>query len=303
MRFTKMHGLGNDFVIFNRAGDVALVEAARLARRLCDRRRGIGADGLIFVLPSRKADVRMRIFNADGSEAEMCGNGIRCLARFVAEEGLSRKKELTVETLAGIKCVTLRGSQITVDMGKPAIAPNCIPVRSRKNCIVEEKFFLSSGTKRYRPSLNLNSMDRRALADLATGLQQLPKGLWARITCVSMGNPHCVLFVSDVKGFPVAVFGPLIEHHPAFPARTNVEFVEVLSRTRVVQRTWERGVGETDACGTGACAAAYAAFLTGRTGRRVTVVLPGGRLQISVEDDGRILMTGGAETVFKGEIR
>ncbi|MDQ7779467.1 MAG: diaminopimelate epimerase, partial [Planctomycetota bacterium] len=285
MHFVKMHGLGNDFVLVRRKGRLDTQAASRLAVRLCDRRRGIGADGLIFVLPSARADFRMRIFNADGSEPEMCGNGIRCIARFARDERLTAKQSISIETLAGIKRVSIAGRLVTVDMGAPVVEAAAIPVRWPKDRVVEEPL----------------AVPRALLARADGGRSSRQAAL--RITCVSMGNPHCVVFVRDVRAFPVGTVGPFLERHRIFPRRTNVEFVEVLSRGAIAQRTWERGVGETDACGTGACAAAYAAFITRRTGRNVAVHLRGGALRISLADSGRLMMTGPAERVFAGEFQ
>lgn len=246
---------------------------AELARRICHRRFGVGADGLIFLLPSRVADLQMRMFNPDGSEAEMCGNGIRCLARFAYEEGLARGPAIRVETLAGIMVphLILEGSRVSgvrVDMGEPRLARREIPMLGEGDEAVE---------------IPLEVGGKRIIA-----------------TCVSMGNPHCVIFVDGVEEAPVTTLGPLLENHPLFPQRTNVEFIQVLSPAELKMRVWERGAGETMACGTGACAAAVAAALTQRAGRQVTVHLTGGDLFIEWSANNHVFMTGPAVRVFDG---
>ena len=273
MRFVKMHGLGNDYVYVDgfrhRAADWP-----RLATAVSDRHAGVGSDGLIVLLPSRTADFRMRMFNADGSEGEMCGNGIRCLAKLARDLGRTRKREIVFETKAGpirtrIARPGAREAWVTVDMG----APRPLAGPAARDAGPDGRFAVSS---------------LRAA------------GKTFRIHEVSMGNPHCVLFVPDTAKAPVTTAGPVLERHPRFPARTNVEFVQVLSRTAIRQRTWERGSGETMACGTGACASAVAAHRTGRTGPAVTVHLLGGDLRIALAKDGRVFMTGPAVTVFEG---
>ncbi|MBI5368172.1 MAG: diaminopimelate epimerase [Planctomycetes bacterium] len=274
MRFSKMHGIGNDFVIVNGFRERP-AQPARLARAVCDRHRGVGADGLILVLPSRTADLRMRMWNPDGSEAEMCGNGIRCLGKYAVERRLVRGRELRVETGAGPIGLSLRGRggtvrTVRVDMGRPRLERGAIPMRGAAGRVVGAALAAAGRT-------------------------------WA-ITAVSMGNPHCVIFVADVAAAPVATAGPEIERHPAFPRRTNVEFVQVLGRGEVRQRTWERGAGETNACGTGACATGVACILNGKTGRRIVNHLTGGDLVIEwPEEAGSVWMTGPAEHVFDGE--
>jgi len=276
LRFAKLHGTANDFIYVDaRAGFPG--DPAALAPRLCDRRRGIGADGLILLqTPSNgEADCRMAIYNADGSRAEMCGNGIRGLAKFVHDRGLSRAEPLRVETDAGVMTIrTLasggRVARVTVDMGRPEWDGRRIPVAADGE-IVE------------RP-LEVNG--RR----------------WA-VTCVSMGNPHCVVFVEgDVADLPLGDLGPRFARHPFFPRGVNTEFVRALGPERLAMRVWERGAGETMACGTGACAAAVAAARTGRSGRRVVVALPGGELEIDWQPDDRVLMTGDAVEVFEGQV-
>jgi diaminopimelate epimerase len=275
LRFTKLHGTANDFVYVDaRAGFPG--DPAALAPRLCDRRRGIGADGLILVLPAQNgaADCRMAIWNADGSRAEMCGNGIRGLAKFVLDHGLVRADPLRVETDAGV--LTLRPTydedgrvrRVTVDMGAPVWDGRRIPVAADGEVIE-------------RP--------------LAVG------GRAWTVTCVSMGNPHCVVFVEDPAALPLAEIGPRFAGHPFFPRGVNAEFVRVAGPARLAMRVWERGAGETMACGTGACAAAVAAARTGRAGRHVTVALPGGDLDVEWRADDHVLMTGDAVEVFTGE--
>jgi diaminopimelate epimerase len=275
LHFVKLHGSANDFVYVDaRAGFPG--DPAALAARLCDRRRGVGADGLILVAPPTNggADCRMIIYNADGSRPEMCGNGIRGLAKFVWDRGLVRKNPLRVETDAGVKTIVNelaaeRVVRATVDMGTPEWEGRRIPVDADGE-VVERPLVV--GGREYR------------------------------VTCVSMGNPHCVVFVDDVDALPLATLGPLFGSHPFFPRGVNTEFIRVASRERLIMRVWERGAGETQACGTGACAAAVAAARTNRANRRVTVVLPGGELEIDWRTDDHVLMTGDAVEVFEGRI-
>jgi len=278
MRFTKMHGLGNDYIYIDAHREsLGEIDLPWLARVLSDRNFGIGADGIILILPSEPADFRMRMFNADGSESEMCGNGMRCFAKYVHDHGLTRKTEFVVETGAGLirPRVTLeRGhvSSVTVDMGPPVLARRAIPM--------------------------LGSPEEGRVIDepLRVGDQE------ARVTCVSMGNPHCVLFVDDVEAAPVRTLGPLIERHEVFPARTNVEFIRVVADDRLNMRVWERGSGETLACGTGASASVVAAALNGHAGHACTVRLLGGELQIEWRADDHVFLTGPAVEVFAGEV-
>lgn len=275
MQFTKMHGLGNDFVMVTHEDLPVAGDLGTLAREVCDRHFGIGADGLIISYPSDTADIRMRIINADGSEAEMCGNGIRCFARFVYEKGLVSTPRMEVETLAGlmIPVLTLENGEITgitVDMNEPHLEGPVIPVASEKERIIGEKIVVD--------------------------------GEILEVTCVSMGNPHCVLFVEDAGAAPVSVLGPILENHPFFPRRTNVEFVQVVDKHEVIMRVWERGAAETLACGTGACATLVACNLNGLTCRKATVHLAGGDLFIRWdEQDNHVYMTGPAENVFTGD--
>ena len=271
--FTKMQGCGNDYVVVD-ALRHPVRDPAALARAVTDRRRGVGADGLLLALPSQSADVRMRMFNPDGSEAEMCGNGLRCLARFAAERGLVPDPAvLRVETGAGVLDVQIRAETgrpllVSVDMGPPRLERGEIPMLGEPGRVVDEA--------------------------LAVGGENVD------LTAVSMGNPHAVLFVEDVAAAPLSQVGPRLENHTAFPRRTNVEFVQVLSRSEVRQRTWERGVGETQACGTGACAVVVAGVLSGRTDRAVTVHLVGGDLDVTWREDDHVLLSGPAVEVFDG---
>ena len=272
LEFTKMHGAGNDFVVLDGITQ-ELPALDRLARRLADRRFGIGADQILVVRPSRTADFRMDIWNADGSRAEMCANGIRAFYEYVRQRGLCDADEITVETLGGVVRPRRAGEgRVRVEMGRPVLEPAKIPTT------------LGGEAPLLEAPLDVD-------------------GEVVRVSCVSMGNPHAVLFVPDVDAAPVERLGPRIERHPAFPNRVNVEFVEVVARDRVRQRTWERGAGETLACGSGACAVAVACVLGGRTERRLRVALRGGELEIAWErDDAPVVMTGPAARVFTGRI-
>ena len=276
MEFTKMHGLGNDFIFIDHFQKHDLAETSNypeLARRLCHRQFGVGGDGLIVVLPSEQADAKMRIFNADGSEPEMCGNGIRCFARYVYDQGYVNNNPLQVETLAGVLNLhlTLEGEEVTgirVDMGEPILESEQIPVNVHGNPVLGAK--LEAGGQEFE------------------------------FTAVSMGNPHCVIFVEGYDNLDFEHLGPSIERHPLFPKKTNVEFVMVNNNSELTMKVWERGSGPTLACGTGACATAVAAVLNGKTERQVTVHLPGGDLLIEWGEDNRVYMTGPASYVFKG---
>jgi diaminopimelate epimerase len=276
MRFIKMHGIGNDYVYVDCFRET-VSEPERLAVQISNRHVGVGGDGLILIMPSDRADVRMRMFNADGSEAQMCGNGIRCLAKYVYESGISRKPEITVETLAGVLSLELittsHGAveKVKVNMGRPRLRRQDIPMRGEGHQVLGEK--LTVGDREFA------------------------------VTCVSMGNPHCVIYVDDVAQVAVSHYGPLLEHHPQFPQRTNVEWIERVNKREIRQRTWERGSGETLACGTGACAATVASVLNGATDRCVTVHLLGGDLEVEWADDEHVYMTGPAVEVFRGEWR
>ena len=275
MKFTKMHGAGNDYVYVDGFTE-QVDDPARLAQAVSDRHFGVGGDGLILILPSSVADVRMRIFNADGSEAEMCGNGLRCVAKYAYDHGLVERLAITIETGAGLLAVEMisnaagRVDRVRVNMGRPRLTRAEIPMSGPPEQRVIDQ--------------ELTVLDRTL-----------------RINCVSMGNPHCVIFVDDVANFPVATYGPAIEHHPLFPRRTNVEFVQVLNPGEVRQRTWERGAGETLACGTGAAAVTVAGLLTGRTGRRLLNHLAGGDLEMAWDGTGEVIMTGPAAEVFTGD--
>lgn len=272
IRFTKMQGAGNDYVYIDATvQDVAHPE--RLAVEMSDRHFGVGSDGLVLILPSDKADFRMRMFNADGSEAQMCGNASRCIGKYVYERGLTTKEKVRLETAAGIKTLDLHVSGgkvilVTVDMGMPVLEPSAIPV----------------------------SLPGERVVDMPITVA----GEEYRMTCVSMGNPHAVLFVPSLDAVDVHGLGPLAEHHALFPERCNIEFAEVVSPTEIRMRVWERGAGETLACGTGACATLVAAVLNGLTQRRAKLRLLGGDLDIAWHEDDRVCMTGGAETVFDG---
>ncbi len=275
MRFTKMHGTGNDFVIVD--GTRQDADWAALAVPLNDRHFGVGGDGLIVALPSQRADLRMRMFNPDGSEAEMCGNGIRCLAKYAVERGLVPARDrVRIETLAGdLICELQRdGGRVTsvrVGMGEPQLDPREIPVLAEQ-------------------------------APPVLGFPVQVDGREFAVSCVSMGNPHAVWFTDEpVDSFPLHEFGPLVEHHPAFPRRVNFEIVNVLRPGAVSARVWERGAGLTLACGTGACAVHVAARLNGLTGDVSDVALPGGTLRIEWNGTGEVYLTGPAATVFEGE--
>ena len=275
MKFVKMHGAGNDYVYIDGFQE-SVSDPAALAIAVSNRNFGIGSDGLILILPSTRADVKMRMFNSDGSEAEMCGNGVRCVAKYAYDHGLVAKEVVSVETGAGVLTLQLfpnasgRIEKVRVNMGLPRLTRGEIPLTGEPTAqVVNEPLTILDQT--------------------------------FAITCVSMGNPHCVIFVDDVENFPVGKYGPLIEHHPLFPRRTNVEFVEVCSRSEVRQRTWERGAGETLACGTGASAVVVAGVLTGRTERVIKNVLAGGELELEWSADGAVFMTGPAVEVFSGE--
>jgi len=264
--FTKMHGCGNDFIILN-CLERKIPGLEELSKRLCHRRFGIGADQLLTVSPSSNADFKMEIYNADGSQVEMCGNGIRCFAKYVVTRGLTQKKALNVETLAGIMWPRLVGERVEVDMGEPIFEGRKIPVKADGKVLD------------YPLKVN---------------------GTTYQVSCVSMGNPHCVLFLNEIENLDLTRLGPQIEHHPFFPNRVNTEFANVIGAREVKMRVWERGAGETWACGTGACAVAVVGALTGKTGREVTVHLLGGDLLINWRDDNHVYMTGEAKEVFEG---
>lgn len=272
--FSKWHGLGNDFVIVNGLNG-QFDQYAQMAVEVCDRHFGIGADGLVFLLPSDIADFQMRIFNSDGSEAEMCGNVTRCMARYVYEYGLSEKLKITLETKAGIikpELIFVDGmlSTIKVDMGEPRLKPSEIPMNASANDQIVNELLLIED-KDYH------------------------------ITCVSMGNPHCILFVDQIDQVDLSVIGPKIETHPAFPKKINVEFAQVINKHKIRMRVWERGAGITMACGTGACATLVAGVLNGKVERQAIIELDGGELSIEWGIDNHIYMSGPATEVFRGE--
>lgn len=275
MKFTKMQGLGNDYVYIDCTSYV-VADPAALAVRVSDRHFGVGSDGLICIKSSQCADFRMDMYNSDGSQAEMCGNGIRCVGKFVYDKGLIEKTRVTVETLAGVKTLDLhvkddRVHAVTVDMGAPELRSRKIPVAAEGDTFVAQPLEAAGKT-------------------------------WTA-TCVSMGNPHCIIYVDDPYVLDLETVGPIFERHPIFPARVNAEFVQVIDRETLRMRVWERGSGETMACGTGACATLVASVLNGLCEREATVRLRGGDLQICWDEaDGHIYMTGPAVTVFDGEL-
>ncbi len=275
--FTKMQGAGNDYVYISAfENEIPQSDKPELARRVSDRHFGIGSDGLIFINPSEKADFEMEMYNADGSRSEMCGNGIRCVARYVHDHGLTQKTAFTVESGGALHDLELhmrdgKVDAVTVDMGAPILETEKIPVLLQPSPAVSVP--LKVGGKTYE------------------------------VTCVSMGNPHCVVFTDDVEQLPLEKLGPLFEHHPAFPKRINTEFVQLLGSDTVRMRVWERGAGETMACGTGCCATAAACVLNGLTGPEVKVIVNGGEIFIRWDRDRDVIyMTGPAEEVFSGTI-
>ena len=274
MKFAKMQGAGNDYVYVN-CFEETIGDPVALARQVSNRNFGIGSDGLILIMPSEVADVRMRMFNSDGSESEMCGNGIRCVAKYAYDHRLVDKNEITAETGAGILTLQLFTNdtglvdRVRVNMGQPRLIRGQIPMTGNPDEQVVNQ--------------ELKVLDRTF-----------------HITCVSMGNPHCVIFVDNVDEFPIEKYGPVIENHELFPNRTNVEFVEIVSHNEVKQRTWERGAGETLACGTGASAVAVAGLLNERTERTILNHLLGGDLELEWTEEGSVYMTGPAVQVFEG---
>lgn len=274
IRFAKMHGIGNDYIYVDCLSHT-LDNPEHLARLWSDRHKGIGSDGLVLILPSAMCDFRMRMFNADGSEAEMCGNAARCIGKYVYDFGLTDKTHLTLETKAGVRTLTLfvengKVERVTVDMGEPILETARIPVDLPQQRIVDVQVFIADEVY--------------------------------DITCVSMGNPHTVVFNADIDNLDLARRGAAIEYSELFPQRTNVEFVQVIDDTHLRMRVWERGAGETMACGTGACAALVAAVQNHKTQREVEVSLLGGQLQVAWKDDGHVYLTGTATLVFEGEI-
>ncbi|MBO5199016.1 MAG: diaminopimelate epimerase [Lachnospiraceae bacterium] len=275
MRFTKMQGCGNDYVYVSCFTE-KVEDPNALARRVSDRRFGIGSDGLILICPSDSCDFRMRMFNVDGSEGEMCGNAIRCVGKYVYDKGMTAKKQISVETLGGIKYLNLavrdgKVYEVTVNMGAPIFEPKKIPVISELTEVIDQPVTAA--------------------------------GAEFKMTAVSMGNPHTVVFVEDTASFDINTYGPAFEHHPLFPERVNTEFVQVLDRNSVNMRVWERGSDETHACGTGACASVMACIRNGYTEDEVTVHMLGGDLRIRYDREANLVyMTGPAVTVFDGEL-
>lgn len=289
MRFTKMHGLGNDYVYVNCFAERLPPDLAALAVAVSDRHFGIGADGLILITPSEVADARMRMFNADGSEAEMCGNGVRCVAKYVYDHGIAKKPELKIETGRGVLTFQLtigsdgKAAKVRVNMGEPILDAAKIPTIFDAERIVDQPLLVAAG---------LETPEGWAEAC----------GLEPRMTCVSMGNPHVILYCRDVAKVPLEVVGPNLETATIFPRRINVHFVQKHSDGEVTMRTWERGSGITLACGTGACSVAVAGVLTGRTGSRLLAHLPGGDLELEWAGEGQpVYMTGPATEVFTGD--
>jgi diaminopimelate epimerase len=274
MKFTKMHGLGNDFVVVEDF-DLRLKNVDQLAVWLCNRNFGVGADGLALLQPSNQALFRVRIINADGSEAEMCGNLLRCAGKYLYESGLTRETVMPLEMYHSVKVLRLqvegeRVVSVEVDMGEPILESDMVPVAGERRRVVGEE--IAAAGERFT------------------------------MTAVSMGNPHCVVFTDDLKAVPLENWGPQLETHPAFPKKTNVEFVEVASPREAAFRVWERGAGPTLACGSGACAVLVAGVIAGKLERQATLHLPGGSLLIEWRDDNHVYMTGPAETVFTGEL-
>lgn len=275
IKFTKLQGTGNDYLIID-SRKRSIPNLKKLAISICDRHYGVGSDGILILLNSKTADYRMRIFNPDGSEAEMCGNGIRSFAKYLYDNKIINKKQVDIETSAGIKRLVLNISNkkvrsVIVNMGAPILQRERIPMIGKPGMVINEALRLDDGT----------TFD---------------------ITSLSMGNPHMVVFVEDIDRFPVEKYGPLLENHPLFPNRTNVEFVKVISRTEVTQRTWERGTGETLSCGTGASAVTAACILNNMTERKILIHLRGGDLKTEWrEDDNTIYLTGPSVEVFRGE--
>lgn len=278
MKFTKMEGLGNDYVYVDCTDktDDEIIEISKLAKTISDRHFGVGSDGLILICKSDVADFRMRMFNSDGSEAEMCGNGIRCVSKFVYDNNLTKKENIEIETLAGIKKISLtiengKVSLATVNMGKPILEPEKIPVISDENIV---------------KNLKLKAIDKEFL-----------------FTCVSMGNPHAITVIDDVDNFEIEKYGPILEKDEHFPKKANIEFIEIIDRNHIKMRVWERGAGETLACGTGACAVCVAATINELVNKddEIYIDLLGGTLKIKWNDE--VYMTGPAKTVFEGNYK
>ena len=277
MMFFKMQGLGNDYVYIDCINGKEPIDIKNLTNRLSNRHFGVGSDGLILLCKSKVADLKMRMFNSDGSEAQMCGNGIRCVAKLAYELGLICEEITTIETLSGIKTLKLnivngKVKTVEVDMGAPILEATKIPVSS-----------------------SAKIEDKKVKAEVKVKNKKI------KLTCVSMGNPHAVTFVNDIKNFKVAEYGPILENADIFPEKANIEFVEVVDKNNIKMRVWERGSGETLACGTGACSSVVASSLNGYTDRKVNVQLLGGNLEIEWKPNNHVHMTGPAVTVFKGE--
>lgn len=277
MKFTKMHGCGNDYIYVNGAEEqIPAEKKPELVKRLSDRHFGIGGDGVIFINPSAEADFEMEMYNADGSRAEMCGNGIRCVAKYVFDKHLTDRQEFTIISAGTVKHIVLtvedgKAVMAKVNMGRPELTAEKIPVCSEHETVIDEEIEAAGSTY--------------------------------RMTCVSMGNPHAVVFMDDVKDLKIEQIGPYFENHERFPKRINTEFVRVIDRNNVEMRVWERGTGETLACGTGCCATVTACVLNGLTDRRITVHLLGGDIIVEWDEaENTIYMTGPAETVFEGRI-
>ena len=275
IKFTKMHGIGNDYVYIDCVKEQLNVDLSDLTKKMSDRHFGIGSDGIVLILPSDKADFRMRMLNSDGSEAEMCGNAVRCIGKYVYDRQLTQKKTVSLETLGGIKVLDLfvqdgKVKSVRVDMGEPVLKPSEIPVKSNGDTFISQTIEINED--------------------------------FYILTCVSMGNPHAVAFVDDVSGVPIEEIGPQIETYEIFPRKTNVEFVHVVDRQTLEMRVWERGAGETLACGTGACASLVASVLNGVSDRNAVLKLIGGDLEVEWnEKDNHVYMTGPAEIVFDGK--
>lgn len=286
MRFTKMHGIGNDYVYVNCFEETLPGDPAEIAQEIADRHFGVGGDGMILICPSEVADARMRMFNADGSESEMCGNGVRCVAKYVYDHGICRNNTLRIETGAGVLTLEVfadndRVQRVRVDMGEPILEADRIPTTLAARQVVN-----------YPLDGDPNAPENAWWRDC---------GLEPQMTCVSMGNPHVVLYCRDVAAVPLEQVGPRFENAPIFPRRINVHFVQVHTPGEVTMRTWERGSGITLACGTGASAVCVAGVLTGRTQRTIQAHLPGGDLELTWGDDNHVYMTGPATEVFSGE--
>lgn len=299
MKFTKMQGLGNDYVYVDCTRE-ELASPADVARAVSDRHFGIGSDGLILIKPSKMADFYMEMYNADGSRSAMCGNGIRCVGKYVYDFGLTDKLDVSIETLAGIKYLSLRlldgkVSDVRVNMGAPKLSPESIPTT-----LEETKEVRANGSE----ASDCSAKSKEAMISAVLGAKLNVLGKDYEISCVSMGNPHVITYVEDEKAVDIEKIGPAFENHPAFPERTNTEFIRVADRKNLHMRVWERGTGETLACGTGACASAVATMLNGLCDRNVTVHLLGGDLQIEWDvRDNVVYMTGPAVTVFTGDYR